>query len=181
MGRDKALLEVDGVPMARRVADALSACGAVEVFAVGGDPAALGALGLDVRPDAWPGDGPLPATLTALELAREELVLVVACDLLAPDAETMAEIVGALEGDPTAVAAVPVDPEGHHQWTQAAWRRSARPRLQAGWDAGARSLRRAAADLPRVELTGLAPEALADADTPADLAARRTRSGEAGG
>ena len=37
MGRDKATLPVDGVPMAARVADALRRAGAEPVLAVGGD------------------------------------------------------------------------------------------------------------------------------------------------
>ena len=36
MGRDKASLEIDGRPMAARVADALLEAGAAEVFCVGG-------------------------------------------------------------------------------------------------------------------------------------------------
>ena len=70
MGRDKALLLVEGVPMAQRVAEALRAAGATEVLAIGGDAPALTALGLHLRPDDRPGDGPLPATITALGAAR---------------------------------------------------------------------------------------------------------------
>lgn len=51
MGRDKALIEIGGVPMARRVADALGAAGAAEVVAVGGSAPALRSLGLTVAPD----------------------------------------------------------------------------------------------------------------------------------
>ncbi|WP_434127450.1 molybdenum cofactor guanylyltransferase, partial [Enterococcus faecium] len=45
MGTDKALIEVDGGPLARRVANALRAAGADPVIAVGGDLEALGDLG----------------------------------------------------------------------------------------------------------------------------------------
>ncbi|MGH9084822.1 MAG: NTP transferase domain-containing protein, partial [Acidimicrobiales bacterium] len=45
MGRDKATLEVGGVAMAVRVADALRAAGADEVRAIGGDAAGLARLG----------------------------------------------------------------------------------------------------------------------------------------
>jgi molybdopterin-guanine dinucleotide biosynthesis protein A len=169
MGSDKALLEVGGTPMARRVADALAGAGAGDVFAVGGDLPGLRALGLVAHPDALPGDGPLPATLTALEHAVTAVALVVSCDLLAPDAEAMAATVSALVEAPGALVAVPVDDEGEHQWTHAAWRSTAGPVLRAAWEAGARSLKRAAADVERVEVRGLPAEALRDADSPGDL------------
>jgi molybdopterin-guanine dinucleotide biosynthesis protein A len=169
MGQDKALLVVDGTAMARRVGDALVAAGAAEVLAVGGDLVALTALGLQGVPDAWPGDGPLPATLTALDVVAHDVALVVSCDLVAPAGGAMAAVVAALAGRPDAEVALPRDGAGELQWTHAAWRRSAGPALRAAWDGGARSLRRAAADLPRVEVPGLPAASLADADTPADL------------
>jgi molybdopterin-guanine dinucleotide biosynthesis protein A len=168
MGRDKALLPVDGRPMALRVADALRTAGATEVLAIGGDAGALGALGLDVRPDGWPGDGPLPATITALTEARESAVLVVSCDLVHPDATAMAATVAALVEHPGAVGAVPVA-DGHRQWTHAAWRADAARALVAAYERGDRSLRRAGADLLVYELHGLDRDALADADAPGDL------------
>jgi molybdopterin-guanine dinucleotide biosynthesis protein A len=168
MGRDKALLLVDGRPMAARVAAALREAGATEVLAIGGDAGALTELGLDVRPDRAPGDGPLPATITALEEAAEAAVLVVSCDLLHPSAAAMAATVTALVEHPGAVGAVPVD-AGHRQWTHAAWRADAVRPLAAAYERGDRSLRRAAADLLVFELSGLEPAALADADEPGDL------------
>ncbi len=169
MGRDKALLPVDGVPMAARVAGALRAAGATEVLAIGGDPGALGPLGLRPVPDGWPGEGPLPATLTALTAASEDIVLVVACDLVAPDAASMAATVEALRARLDAVVALPIA-DGHRQWTHAAWRRQARDVLTAAHRAGELSLRRAGEGLPVVEVAGLDPTTLADADEPADLA-----------
>jgi molybdopterin-guanine dinucleotide biosynthesis protein A len=168
MGRDKALLEVGGVAMARRVADALLAAGARSVVALGGDHSALAALGLDVRADRMPGDGPLPATIQALRDAEGEIVVVLSCDLLAPSSDAVGVVVGALAGAPEVVAAVPVV-DGHLQWTHAAWRTSAAGLLQDRYGGGARSLRRAAADLPVLAVEGIAPAAVADADQPSDL------------
>jgi molybdopterin-guanine dinucleotide biosynthesis protein A len=168
MGRDKALLEVDGEPMALRVAAALRAAGATEVFAVGGDAAALTDLGLDVRPDEWPGAGPLAGTITALAAAREELVLVAACDLLRPTPSALGDTVRALVDHRGAVGAVPVL-DGHRQWGQAAWHVRVAPALLRAFETGERSLRRSAEDLLVVELAGFEPAALADADVPADL------------
>lgn len=168
MGRDKALLPVDGVPMAARVAAALEAAGARQVLAVGGDLDALAALGLHPVPDTWPGEGPLPATITALHAAHEELVLIVGCDLVAPDAAAMIATVAALDAADHAMAAVPVV-AGHRQWVHAAWRRRAHAALAGAHRGGERSLRRTAAELAVVEVSGLDPAALRDADEPADL------------
>lgn len=168
MGRDKALIELEGRAMAQRAADALAAGGASEVFAVGGDGPALASLGLDRRPDHHPGAGPLAATVTALEEASEEHVLVVGCDLLHPSPTAMAATVQALVDHPGAVAAVPVA-GGHRQWVHAAWHRRALPALHEAVAAGERSIRRVAAGLLVFELEHLDPSALRDADTPGDL------------
>lgn len=71
MGRDKALIPVDGRTLAGRVADALDAAGASPVVAVGGDLAALRAEGLTAVPDAMPGAGPLAGIVTALGPGRD--------------------------------------------------------------------------------------------------------------
>lgn len=169
MGRDKALLPVEGAAMAARVAAALRAAGAGEVLAVGGDEPRLRALGLDTHADERPGAGPLPATITALRAARSELVLVAACDLVHPSGPAMAATVAALAAHPEALGAVPVL-DGHRQWVHAAWRRApALAALSEAWDRGDRSLRRAAATVALVDVPGIAVAALVDADEPADL------------
>lgn len=169
MGRDKALLSIDGVTMAARVAAALRAAGADSVYAVGGDAVGLERVGLLVVPDDEPGAGPFPATLTALRAATAPVVLVVSCDLRDPNPAVMTATLAALEASAAAmVVAVPVV-AGHHQWTHAAWRIEALPLLAEARAAGVASLKRAAAALPMTEVHGLSPVALADADTPADL------------
>jgi rhodanese-related sulfurtransferase/molybdopterin-guanine dinucleotide biosynthesis protein A len=169
MGEDKALLVVEGAPMALRVAAALRRAGALEVFAVGGDAVALGAHGLPVVPDDRPGEGPFPATLTALRHARHEVVAVLSCDLLRPSAESVSVLCGALHAaGPAVLGAVPLV-DGHRQWTHAVWRREALDPLQVAYDRGARSLRRGAGQLPLREVTDIGPGSMADADTRADL------------
>ncbi len=103
MGRDKALLPVDGVPMARRVADALAAAGCVPVFAVGGDVGGLAAIGLDAVPDAMPGSGPLGGLVTAVDelLARgwqDRDLVAVACDLPGLDGVTIRRLLDVGDG-----------------------------------------------------------------------------------
>ncbi len=166
MGTDKALIEVDGVPLARRVANALRAAGADPVIAVGGDLEALTALGLTVTPDRHPGEGPLGGILTALAETTEDVVVVLACDLPAADADTIRAVALAL-GD--ADVAAPWH-DGRHELLHAAYHRRAEPVLQAAFDAGERAPHRAVADLVVVGVDGLPAAALADADTPDDLA-----------
>jgi molybdopterin-guanine dinucleotide biosynthesis protein A len=132
MGRDKALIPIDGRPMALRVATALMEAGAAEVVAVGGDAGRLSALGLDVVRDAavvpdpggtdvgsrpWldeapmAGGGPLVGIVTALAALTDEVVMVAACDLVAPSAEAMAATVAALASAPGYDVAVPHVPD----------------------------------------------------------------------
>jgi molybdopterin-guanine dinucleotide biosynthesis protein A len=83
MGVDKATIPVDGVAMARRVADALAAAGCSPVSAIGGDPAELGRLGLDTVIDRYPGDGPLGGILTALAVQAPAAVVRAICPAFA--------------------------------------------------------------------------------------------------
>jgi len=87
MGRDKALLPVDGSAMAARVADALRRAGCDPVLAFGGDLRGLAEVGLPGHPDPRQGDGPLAGLAGALAAVAADTVVVCACDLpdLAPD------------------------------------------------------------------------------------------------
>lgn len=79
MGRDKARLEIGGVPMIVRTARL--------VRSVAGSAVAVGARrmcerwGLRAIPDDWPGAGPLGAIATALRASETEWNLILACDL----------------------------------------------------------------------------------------------------
>lgn len=184
MGRDKALVEVDGVPLARRVADVLVAARCDRVVAVGGDGPALEALGLHVVADRWPGEGPLGGLATALAACAVGDVLVLApCDWVAAAPEVVTRLVGALtEQAGGGVEAVgpgglggPVDAAhpvvaGRAQWLPSAiavtpGRAEA---VAALVTAGARRLDAVSA-VVRAAPVPLAPAAVADADIPADL------------
>lgn len=168
MGRDKALLEVDGVPMARRVAEALRRAGARSVQLQGGDPTQLGRLGFEVVADDVPGGGPFPAVVQATERAGAPLVAVLACDLVRPSSAAVRQLVDALAADPAALAAVPLA-DGHEQWVHGTWRRTAAGPLRELLDGGCRSMRRAAAELPILRVSDVDPGAVHDADRPEDL------------
>jgi molybdenum cofactor guanylyltransferase len=179
MGRDKALLPIEGVPLARRVADALDAAGAEGVEAVGGDGPALVASGLRHRPDRWPGEGPLGGIVTALGSgAHPGVAVVLSCDLIAPMPEAIGHVVRALVASDADVAVPVVD--GRPQWLHAAWDRRVAAIVGDLFAAGERSVAGAALALRIEEVTGLAPAALADADRPEDLPGERGRDEHAG-
>jgi molybdopterin-guanine dinucleotide biosynthesis protein A len=176
MGRDKALLEIEGQAMAVRVAGALVDAGADPVVAVGGNADALATLGLHGVADEHPGEGPLGGLVTALGASPEPVLFVAACDLTSPSASAIAATVDALAaalgdpGDPRDPSvAVPVV-DGRRQWMHAAWRTAAEAPLRAAFEAGERAVH-AAVSVGRLRVVDLElPDpAVADADTPADL------------
>lgn len=169
MGRDKALVEVDGVALARRVADALWSAGAGRVVAVGGDADALAGRGLHVAPDRWPGEGPLGGLVTALDDpdGSAEVAVVLACDLTDPDPATIWRTVEA-RARIGCDAVVPVV-DGRHQWLHVAWDRRVAGILADVFAAGERSLAGGALSLRIATLEGVAAAAMHDADRPEDL------------
>lgn len=107
MGRDKALVAVGGLPLARRVADTLADAGCRPVWCQGGDVGALELLGLDVVVDEHPGSGPVGAIASALRHAAGSSIVVAACDL--PDlsigaVERLRAVAGAAPGVDVVVA-----------------------------------------------------------------------------
>jgi molybdenum cofactor guanylyltransferase len=79
MGRDKAVLELDGVPLIVRVARLVESVAGKPI--VVGAPERFSALGLEVVADDWPAAGPLGGIATALRASRARWNLIVACDL----------------------------------------------------------------------------------------------------
>jgi molybdopterin-guanine dinucleotide biosynthesis protein A len=79
MGREKALLEIGGVPLIFRTARLVeSVTGSATVV---GETEGIRALGLRTVADDWPGVGPLGGIATALRVSKARWSLVVACDL----------------------------------------------------------------------------------------------------
>jgi molybdenum cofactor guanylyltransferase len=79
MGRDKALLELEGVALIVRTTKLVEL--AAERCAVVGDTVRLEGLELLVIEDDFPGAGPLGGIATALRASEAEWNLIVACDL----------------------------------------------------------------------------------------------------
>lgn len=168
MGRDKALIEVSGQPLAIRVAQVLRDAGAGEVFAVGGDLDALVDLGLPGIPDDHPGEGPLGGLLSALRHASSPLVTVLACDLATAQPQAVRLLVKALATDPNLACAIPMV-GGRLEPLHGAWRCSVLSEVQAAFDRGERAVHRAIAGLVRATVHGIDPAALVDVDTPTAL------------
>lgn len=174
MGRTKALVEVDGIPMARRVADALIGGGCARVVIVGGRQDELGILDLPVMPDEHPGEGPLGGVLTALALLPSTpgavgrgSVFVAPCDLPFLSASVVRSMNERAGFDERADAIVArgdrLEP------ALAIWRESARATVGADFEAGERALHRALRSLTVVEVP-VDPEDLRNVNAPGDLA-----------
>jgi molybdopterin-guanine dinucleotide biosynthesis protein A len=171
MGRTKALIELDGVPMARRVADALALAGCSSVIAYGGDPVELAPLGMPVLPDRHPGSGPLGGVLGVLELFAEsdlhiDGVFVAACDLPALQGADLTGMVDAVrrrrDVDVVVAHAARIEP------TCAIWRPHAAERLGEIFDSGERALHRAIERLESFAVE-IEPGAVRNINTPDDL------------
>jgi molybdopterin-guanine dinucleotide biosynthesis protein A len=152
MGRNKSEIEVDGVAMAVRVAQALLDAGAATVGRIG-----------DEVPDLHPGEGPLGGALTALAWSDAPITVVAPCDLVAPDPAAFRSLVDALLAGEHLVAVASPD-----QPLPLALRAAVAAGLAERFGAGERSLRSALAALPTTT-AALPPGALADADTPEEL------------
>jgi molybdopterin-guanine dinucleotide biosynthesis protein A len=167
MGRDKALVEYDGTPMAAAVASALRTAGCGPVVAIGGDPTLLQPLGLSIVADGWPGEGPLGGVLTALEaFAEVEAVVVVACDLPLLTAATVQAMVAELRASPAALAAVART--DRLQPLCVVWRPAASPLLRTEFGGGTRRLHDVLARMAIVEVS-VHHQDLSNVNTPADL------------
>lgn len=169
MGRDKALLEIDGEPMARRVGRVLADAGASRVVVVGGDEAGLRAIGMEVVADPRQGDGPLAGVAAALHAGADAgMVVVLACDLVAATPAGVRTIMDALSGAPSADVAVPVvddRPEPLHT----AWRPSAAAAVDEALDAGELAVHALFNRLNTVRVHGMDPAWFLNINTRADL------------
>ncbi|MFQ5537109.1 MAG: molybdenum cofactor guanylyltransferase [Gemmatimonadota bacterium] len=171
-GRPKAGEPVGGVPMVRRVADALAeVCEKVVVISSREVP---GAEGLGVLPDRVEGAGPLGGLHAALLVAREDGyggVFLAACDLPLLEASTVRAVVeDVTEGD---VAVVPADTEGRLEPLCAYYATSLISRVEealGGNDRSLHSLIKAVGGrtISLDALGGALPQALLNVNRPAD-------------
>ena len=157
MGSDKALIELDGVALAVRVARCLQAGGCISAHLVGRQPE-LAQLGLPVLVDEGPDRHPLRGVAAALSHSRTDLALFAPCDLISLTPHSVGLL---LDHQGPCVAQ---GPNGMHPLLAVLPRHYAAQALrlaQAGQPAHA-----LVTDLPRVTLPG---HELTDANRPVDL------------
>ena len=142
MGRDKALIEVDGTTMVDRAAELLRAAGCNLVVAIGPDRLAGSVTPLA---DRYPGEGPLGAIVTALDHAAEvgaDAAFVIACDLPDLDVATLTTLLEAVNGA-GAQPSVTLAGAPRREPLIAVWATSCLAPLEAAFAGGQRSVHRA--------------------------------------
>jgi len=145
MGRDKALVELDGEPLVARAVRLLSGL-CSDVVVASGDGRRLDGAGAgsyrqvaDVVPDA----GPVAGIAAGLEAARHTLVAVVAVDMPDANPALLALLADLWRGEPAVVARS----RGRLEPLHAVYARHAAPALRSFLAAGRRSVREALAGL----------------------------------
>ncbi len=178
MGRDKAWLDLgDGVPLVRRVADALAQI-AGEVIVVASDER-FASLGLPVVPDRYGETGAFGGVATAVAATRGELVCVAACDMPWPSPDVFRLLLRLAEGHDVAIPRLADEYETMH----GVYRRSCLAPMERALARGDRRVISFFADV-RVrevsadEIRAADPElrAFTNVNTPAELGAARARS-----
>src|SRR5207302_9469448 len=134
MGRDKALLEISGVPLLVRTARLIEPL--VAAVTVIGSPERYASLGLRVIPDAVAGVGPLGGIATALRFSASAWNLILGCDLPYLTAKWLDWLI-ARALDSQADALLPETPRGVEPLC-AKYRTSSAPAIAAAIAPGAR-------------------------------------------
>jgi molybdenum cofactor guanylyltransferase len=167
MGRDKALVVVDGVAMGARMVGTLRLAGCDPVVFVGGEPGLLDPLGADVVADIAPGEGPLGGVVTALDhfAHTADHVVVVSCDMPFLTPADLAPLVAR-----AAVAGVDVvvGRSSRQQPLCAVWSTGAADQVRAAFERGTRSIHGALDEL-RTEDVRVSMQAVRNINTLDDL------------
>ena len=122
-GRDKALIEIDGQPLALRIAERIGP--AVDQVTFVGSPEKYQHLGPHVIPDAVADFGPLGGILAALEDSESEWNLLTGCDMPELTTEFLSFLVERTVGCEDDVI-LPCDKEGRPEPLCAMYRSTAR-------------------------------------------------------
>jgi molybdopterin-guanine dinucleotide biosynthesis protein A len=140
-GRDKALVEIDGVAMLLRMHVLLAAVS--RQATVIAPPLRYAALGITSVSDRWEGQGPLAGIVTALLTTQErndgaEWNLIIGCDMPFLTREWLSYLVErACASDAEVVS--PKSPQGLEPLS-ACWRTSAAAKVQNAFDGGIRKI-----------------------------------------
>jgi molybdopterin-guanine dinucleotide biosynthesis protein A len=163
MGRDKALLEISGKPLAARAAEIVKPLVA-NVMLIG-EPRRQAELGLPVVADRWPSAGPLGAIATALLGTAKPWALILACDLPYLNAEWIQSLCArALATEPGSIDALVPSSENGLEPLCAIYRATAGGTLARTVENGTRKVTNGLALLkiqaiPEAEWSGFSPDA----------------------
>lgn len=164
MGTDKATLEIDGIPMATRVAQAATRAGADEILLIGGTQARAKKLHGTWKKDAYPGEGPLGGVITALKSATHDSVVVLSCDMPFITDSVITSLVRGLSD-----AQASVGRTDRLNWLCSAWSTDeCLTTLQSVWKRKERAVHRAAVLLDVAEVP-VPAVAVRNINTPEDL------------
>jgi molybdopterin-guanine dinucleotide biosynthesis protein len=173
MGRDKATLSVEGVPLARRVAEALGTC-LSRVRLVAKDES-LAVLGFEVIVDRHPEHAAMVGVAAALAASAAPAVFVAACDLPWADPRVALALLALAPVDGTADVIAPLGPHGPEPLF-AIYRARLLPELERRIARGAFGLQALLREVPNVlvpesALRALDPtlRSLRNANSPDDL------------
>lgn len=167
MGRDKALLQLDGTAMVKRIAKAVEQC--TGSAALIGDPDRYAGLGYPVVPDLRPNMGPLAGIEAALTHSTAEWNLVVACDMACVQSDFLASLCGvAIQLADHFDCMVPQGPDGRMQPLCAVYRSRCLPKISGALDLGNRRVTDAVLLLRPYRLTMSAQEPFQNLNSPED-------------
>jgi molybdenum cofactor guanylyltransferase len=136
MGREKSLLDIEGIPLIERVLGQLRGRFR-EVLISAEEAEAFRFTGVRVITDPAPGQGPLMGISVALEEAEADAVFVVACDIPDIDHSVLRRLFDASRG---ADCAVPRRSDGKWEPLFSMWRRSALPAVREVLSSGRRKI-----------------------------------------
>jgi molybdopterin-guanine dinucleotide biosynthesis protein A len=140
-GRDKAVVEVGGMPMIARVIELLrGVTRQVKIVAAPGKHIEFGA---EIVEDQWPGEGPLGGIITALEdaaqsAARPDWNLIVSCDMPFLTREWLA-FLGERAANSREQVVFPRSGSGPEPLC-ACWQTAAAAKLRSGFERGVRKV-----------------------------------------
>jgi molybdopterin-guanine dinucleotide biosynthesis protein A len=136
MRQDKSLLPVCGQPLIARIAQQLMPL-FPEVLISSNEAGKYGFLKLPIIADEWPGQGPLMGILSCLKAAKQERVLVVACDIPVMDPGYIRTLMRLSE---QADIVMPISEDGRHEPLFAVYRKTVIPRAEAALAQGKRRI-----------------------------------------
>jgi molybdopterin-guanine dinucleotide biosynthesis protein A len=140
-GRDKALVEVGGTPMLKRMVELLGrVTKGVKIVATANKYARFGVTMVE---DCWPGEGPLGGIITALEdasrsTARPEWNLILSCDMPFLTRDWLA-FLGERARRSKAQVVLPHSLSGPEPLC-ACWRTAGATKLRSGFESGVRKV-----------------------------------------